>query len=294
MHGPEKNGVKSLSTALLTTLATTAFAANSLFCREALKTAAVDGASFTAIRLVSGAVMLWLLVRLLRSKKIPVSGKSGLPAFMLFIYAIFFSFAYLELSVATGALILIGAVQGTLMLAGLLSGERLLPLEWTGFLVACSGFVALIFPGLSVPSLSGSVFMAIAGVAWGIYTLQGRDAGDPVLNTATNFLFAAPLAVAVGLAMSSDMHIAPKGLLLAIASGALTSGCGYVIWYAALKGLTAMQASIAQLAVPVLAAAGGVIFLSEGITMRLMIAGTLILAGIGLGLSGLTQRRGRG
>ena len=233
MHGPEKNGVKPLSTALLTTLATTAFAANSLFCREALKTAAVDGASFTAIRLVSGAVMLWLLV-------------------------------------------------------------RLLPLEWTGFLVACSGFVSLIFPGLSVPSLSGSVFMAIAGVAWGIYTLQGRGAGDPVLNTTTNFLFATPLAVAVGLAMSSDMHIAPKGLLLAIASGALTSGCGYVIWYAALKGLTAMQASIAQLAVPVLAAAGGVIFLSEGITMRLMIAGTLILAGIGLGLSGLTQRRGRG
>ena len=268
-------------TLALTTLALTAFAGNSLLCRLALRHTAIDAASFTTIRLVSGALVLWLLVRTGRSAQ--ASGAGSWPsALALVAYAAGFSFAYVSLPAATGALLLFGAVQATMIGVGLCKGERFQRLQLVGLALAFAGIVGLLLPGLSAPPLGGSLLMLGAGAAWGIYSLRGRGAGDPTRVTAGNFLRAAPMALALSLLMLQNASLDTDGLWYALASGALTSGIGYAIWYAVLPALQATTAATLQLSVPVLAALGGIVFLGEAVTLRLTLASAAILGGIAL------------
>jgi drug/metabolite transporter (DMT)-like permease len=275
-----------MKTGLFTVFALTAFAANSIFCRLALGAATIDAASFTTIRLASGAGLLVLLTAIFKERTSHTPRGNRVSAALLFIYAVAFSFAYLGLSAGTGALILFGAVQLTMIFAALRSGERPHPLEWAGLVLALAGMVYLVFPGLTAPSPTNSALMAIAGIAWGVYSIQGRGTLNPLTDTTHNFVYALPIAVAVNVVMFRDLHISAEGALLAVLSGALASGVGYVVWYAALRGLTAMRAATVQLAVPVLAAAGGVIFLSEQVSLRLFLSAVVILGGVGLALAG--------
>jgi drug/metabolite transporter (DMT)-like permease len=264
----------------LTSLAMLAFASNSLLCRVALRDTAIDAASFTSIRLVSGAIILWLLVSL---KNNSASGRGNwISAFSLFVYAAGFSFAYLSLGAATGALLLFGAVQVTMIAAALHAGERLLGLQFAGIFMALSGLLALLMPGLSAPPLAGSLLMITAGIAWGVYSLRGKKAGDPTLVTAGNFLRAVPFALLLSLVLWQNTTWDAAGVSYAIASGALASGLGYAIWYTALPALKASHASIVQLSVPVLAALGGVLLLDESLTIRLVLSSLAILGGIAL------------
>ena len=263
-----------------------AFAANSVLCRLALGRGAIDAASFTSVRLASGALML-LLVAAAFGKKLPaMRSYKPLSALLLFLYAAAFSFAYINLSTGTGALILFGSVQATMLSVALCSGERPHAFEWAGLLLALGGLVYLVFPGIeSAPPLLSSTCMAVAGASWGLYSLVGRGSADPLADTTRNFVLALPLAFAVNLlALRGGAHVSSAGVMLAVLSGALASGVGYVVWYAALRGLTATRAATVQLAVPVLAAAGGVIVMSERVTLRLLLAAALILGGIGLAL----------
>ena len=282
---PEARGGQStLQAVALTAAAMLAFAANSLLCRLALQQGGIDPASFGSIRLVSGAITLALVVRF-RAQP-PSAGRTDwLPAAMLFAYVAFFSFAYLSLPAGTGALILFGAVQLTMLGAGLGSGERFGPVAWFGFVLAAGGLVYLMLPGIAAPPLLGAVLMAMAGVAWGVYSLRGRGVADPLAATGRNFTRAVPLALALSLVFVARAHADASGIALAVASGALTSGLGYVVWYAALARLSAMQAATVQLSVPLLAAFGGVLLLSEAITPRLAAASVAILGGIALVLS---------
>lgn len=264
----------------LTSLAMTAFAGNSLLCRAAINHTSIDAASFTTIRLASGAVALWLLVRM-RSSAYQGSG-NWLSAFALFAYAASFSFAYIGLPAATGALLLFGAVQTTMIGHGIWTGERLHKLQIVGLVLACGGLVGLLLPGLSAPPLFGSILMLGAGIAWGVYSLRGKGKGDPIQVTAGNFLRAAPIAALLSLLMLNSISIDNAGLLFAICSGALASGIGYAIWYTALPALKATNAATVQLSVPVIAAFGGVIFLGEPITLRLAVASVAVLGGIAL------------
>jgi drug/metabolite transporter (DMT)-like permease len=268
----------------LTALAMLAFAGNSLLCRLALKHTSIDAASFTAIRLVSGAVMLFLIVKL--RPRAAVGEGNWLSAIALFAYAAGFSFAYISLPAATGALLLFGAVQATMISHGLWVGERLRSLQLVGLLLAFGGMVGLLLPGLAAPPLLGSVLMLGAGVAWGVYSLRGKGAGDPTGVTAGNFLRAAPMAVVLGLLLLSSMEMRASvdaaGFYYALASGALTSGIGYAIWYTALPALKATQAATVQLSVPVIAALGGIVFLGEALTLRFILASIAILGGIAL------------
>jgi drug/metabolite transporter (DMT)-like permease len=266
-------------TAALTALAMIAFAANSLLCRDALRTHAIDAASFTLIRLASGALVLSLLVRL---RKAPAKAARNLPsAAALFAYAIAFSIAYLKLPTGTGALVLFGSVQTTMIAAGIRAGERHNPAVWIGISVALAGLVGLTFPGLGAPDPIGALLMAIAGIAWGIYSLRGRGSPDPLAATATNFAWSLPLAVgAFAAGLASAPHASTRGVLLAAASGAIASGIGYSIWYTALRGLTATRAAVIQLSVPVIAAAGGVLLLGEAISTRLVVSTVAILGGV--------------
>ncbi|HEX2252240.1 MAG TPA: DMT family transporter [Thermoanaerobaculia bacterium] len=302
-----------MRTALLTFLALVAFAANSVIARLALGVGTVDGASFSVVRLTAGAAVLGVLVLAMGER--PAGDWPSAAA--LFLYAVPFSFAYLSLATGTGALILFASVQGTMIGLGLARGERPRPLEWAGLAVAFAGLVYLVSPGLAAPSPTGSLMMALAGAAWGVYSLRGRGTNRPVAVTAGNFLRAVPLAAAVlcavavlgdagfagaapgpaldrlgpaswglggGLGLASGLHLTARGAFLAVLSGAVTSGLGYVVWYAALRGLTATRAATLQLAVPVLAAGGGVALLGEPVTLRLVIATLLILGGLGLAL----------
>ncbi len=270
----------------LTALAMLAFAGNSLLCRLALQHTPIDPATFTAIRLVSGALMLWLVVTLKRSAHAHATVKTGggnwLSAFALFVYAAGFSFAYVSLSAATGALLLFGAVQATMIGHGMWSGERFSRPQWVGLALAFCGLLSLLLPGLSAPPLFGSALMLCAGVAWGIYSLRGKGAGDPTLVTAGNFMYAVPMALALSVLMLNNRSLDALGLGYALASGALASGVGYAIWYTALPGLKATQAATVQLSVPVLAAVGGIVFLGEALTLRLILASMAILGGIAL------------
>lgn len=268
----------------LTSLAMLAFAGNSLLCRLALKHTSIDAASFTAIRLVSGAMTLFLIVKLRRTA---VTGQGNwLSAFALFSYAAGFSFAYVSLTAATGALLLFGAVQATMISHGLWAGERLRSLQLLGLLLAFGGMVGLMLPGLAAPPLLGSILMLGAGVAWGFYSLRGKGAGDPTGVTAGNFMRAAPMALVLSLVLLSQPVVRASldtaGFGYALASGALTSGIGYAIWYTALPALKATQAATVQLSVPVIAALGGIVFLGETLTLRLILASTAILVGIAL------------
>lgn len=269
---------------IYTAFALACFAFNSILCRLALKTDEADAASFTLIRLVSGAITL-LLISSFVSKTEAKRG-NWVSAFFLFAYAVCFSFAYIDLTTATGALILFGSVQTTMIVAALVSGERPAVLEWIGLIIALGGLVYLVFPGLAAPPLLNSVLMASAGVAWGFYTLRGRGSANPLADTTGNFLRAVPLVILVCLPFLPQIHLSQKGIVFAALSGAVASGVGYSVWYAALKFHTATRAAILQLSVPVLAATGGVIFLREEIALRLILASLLILGGICLAIFG--------
>lgn len=274
------SGTSHARVVVLTSLAMAAFACNSLLCRLALKQTRIDAASFTTIRLASGAVMLWLIVRMRRGTH---TGSGNWPsALALFVYAAGFSFAYLSLPASAGALLLFGAVQATMIGHGLWMGERLLRLQLIGLVLAIGGLVGLLSPGLSAPPLSGSALMLSAGIAWGIYSLRGKGRGDPIRVTAGNFLRAVPLAAALSAIIHSSAALDRAGLLYAVLSGALASGIGYAIWYTALPSLKATNAATVQLTVPVLAALGGIVFLGEPLTLRLVLASIAILGGIAL------------
>ena len=266
---------------VLTLLAMTAFAGNSLLCRLALKDTHIDAASFTSIRIISGALILWLIVRM-RGGTHSASG-SWLSALALFLYAGGFSFAYVSLSAGTGALLLFGAVQVTMIGYGLWAGEPLRKRQVAGFILAFGGLIGLLLPGLSAPPLQGSLLMLGAGVAWGVYSLRGTSSGgDATRNTAGNFLRAVPFAVALSVARFPWASFDSVGVWYAIASGALTSGLGYSIWYTALKGLKTSSAATVQLSVPIIAAIGGMVFLGEHLMVRFLITSAAILGGIAL------------
>lgn len=262
-----------------------AFAANSVLCRIALRHATIDAATFSTIRLTAGAATLLLVTVWTRRGASQVEG-SWISAGMLFLYAVPFSFAYTSLSTGTGALILFGFVQLTMMIAALWSGERPHPLQWFGFGLALGGLVYLVLPGLEAPSFASAGLMALAGFSWGVYSLRGRGAGNPLAQTTNNFVRSVPLVVAVSLVALPRFHVERQGVLLAVASGALASGLGYAVWYGALRGLTATRAAAVQLLVPILAALGGVIFLAEAISGRLVLSAVMVLGGIALALIG--------
>jgi drug/metabolite transporter (DMT)-like permease len=304
-----------LRTLTLTTLAMLAFASNSLLCRLALADATIDAASFTTVRLVAGAVLLALLLHSLsRSPQGEGRGEGtssltlrqqgegwgegfyrradAISGLMLFLYAICFSLAYNSLTASTGALILFGAVQFTMLLNGLRIGERPGARFWTGFALAVLGLVYLLSPGLHAPAPHGALLMAIAGVAWGIYSLRGRAAGDPLRLTRDNFILAVPCALLASAVFYGDLHLSTEGIVLATISGAVTSGLGYVVWYAALPRLGASRAAIVQLSVPAITAAGAVILLAEPLNVRLVLSSAAILGGIALALRAPMRRAG--
>ena len=283
-------------TLLLTAVALVAFASNSILCRLALGAREIDAASFTLVRLMSGALTLLLVRAAVARRAAPktvTTATSGpwIPAALLFIYAAPFSFAYIRLSAGTGALILFACVQATMLIGAIRSGERFQWLEGIGLAIALAGLTYLVSPGLSAPSPLGSALMATAGVSWGLYSLRGRGSADPLGDTTLNFIWALPLALLVSLVAVRGTHLSARGIALATASGALASGLGYTIWFAALRGLTAIRAATVQLTVPVLAAAGGVLLLQESVTVRLLVSAALILGGVGLALTGRVRAR---
>ena len=242
-------------------------------------------ATFSSVRVVSGAAMLLLVMSCTRGDIGSGTVRSWTSAAMLFLYAVPFSFAYTRLSAGTGALILFGAVQVTMLASAARSGETLLPTQWLGVIIAVAGLVHLVLPGLTAPPPSAAALMAIAGVSWGIYTLRGRGMANPLAQTTINFVRAVPLVIVVSIVAAQQIHVSPRGVLLAVISGALTSGLGYTVWYSALRGLTATRAAVLQLVVPVLAAAGGVVFLMEPVSRRLAVSALLVIGGIALTLA---------
>jgi drug/metabolite transporter (DMT)-like permease len=269
-----------------TIFALVCFAFNSILCRLALKNDEIDAPSFTVIRLLAGALVLFAIFSFFDKKVAPKGQGSWLSAFFLFAYAICFSFAYLGLTTATGALVLFGAVQLTMIVSALVKGERPHRLEWLGLIFAFGGLVYLVLPGLESPPLLSALLMILAGVAWGFYTLRGRGSANPLADTAGNFMRSVPFVVAAALPFLPNIHLSAKGVLLAVLSGAVASGLGYSVWYAALRFHTATRAAVLQLSVPAIAALGGIIFLTENLSMRLVLASGLILGGIGLVIFG--------
>jgi len=276
----KRSGPLFIKTLIFTVLALIAFAANSVLCRLALGEKTIDASSFTSIRLLSGAIVLFIILKFNRKKNRSSAKGRWSATLMLFLYAIAFSFAYITLDTGTGALILFGSVQITMILLSLLSGYRLHVSEWMGVLVAFAGFVYLVLPGVTAPSVAGFSLMTIAGIGWGIYTIKGRSSANPLSDTAYNFIRSIPLVIVLAAFTFQYAHISGEGILLAIISGGITSGIGYTIWYTALGGLSATLAAVVQLSVPVIAALGGVIFVSEQISMRLTLSALLILGGI--------------
>lgn len=267
-------------TLILTMIAMLAFAANSLLCRFALGLHLIDAASFTSVRAVSGAITLAAIHQVRSAGGGSASSGWRAPA-MLFAYMICFSFAYLSLGAGTGALILFGAVQLTMFFHALRNGEHFPAVSWAGLVLAAGGLVYLLFPGITAPDPVGSILMAVAGVSWGFYSLLGRGL-DPLAATARNFRLAAPLALVASVVFVSRFDVSASGLALAAASGAVASGCGYVIWYAALKGLSATRAATVQLSVPAIAAIGGALLMSETLTGRLLLASAATLGGVAI------------
>ncbi len=283
----------TLKTSLLSTVALIAFAGNSVLCRLALANGTIDPASFTSVRLMSGAVTLLLLVliaKLNRQHSHSSDGDSSLGQplikagwlgpLSLFVYAALFSFAYITLDTGVGALILFGFVQITMIGISVFRGNRPSLLEIAGLSLACSGLVYLVYPELSTPSVTGFVMMAFAGIGWGLYTVNGQGSLTPLRDTASNFVKAAPFAILLAVIFFGASQLSAQGLMLAIASGAITSGMGYAVWYAALRDLSSTQAGVLQLLVPIIAAVGGVLFANEALSSRLIISATLTLGGI--------------
>lgn len=270
----------------LTAVALLAFAGNSILCRLALRGDEADAAGFTAVRLLAGAVCLTVLSFLFNRNKSSIRNGNWPSAAYLFAYALCFSFAYLDLTAGTGALILFGSVQLTIILVSLFRGTRPRVIEWLGLAVALCGLTYLVFPTLSSPPLTSSLLMAAAGAAWGFYTLRGKGSSDPLGQTTGNFIRTLPFAVLLLAIFFPNLHLTARGAILAIISGAVTSGVGYAIWYAALKHLTSTRAAVVQLAVPIIAAAIGIVFLTEITTNTLCFSAALILGGIALTIFG--------
>lgn len=270
----------SLNTLLLTSVAMLAFAGNSILCRIALKDTHIDAASFTAIRVCSGAIMLLILIAA-SGKRQRLAGSWG-AAFALFVYAACFSFSYVSLTAGTGALLLFGAVQATMIGFGLWRGERLLTVQWLGLSLALLGLLVLLMPGLSAPPLGAGLLMLLSGVAWGVYSIRGKGASDPGLMTCGNFVRAVPFALLLLLAGSSQLQWDYNGACLAVVSGSLASGLGYWLWYRVLPALQAATAATVQLSVPVITALLGVVVLAEPLSLRLMFSVLVILGGIAL------------
>lgn len=265
-----------------------AFAANSVLARLALGAGEIDPASYTTLRLLAGALVLFMLAR--RDHAARPSG-GWFPALALFGYAAAFSFAYLNLATGTGALILFASVQATMIGWGLWKGDRPNAAEWSGLTIAFAAFTWLVSPGLAAPDPFSSGLMILAGLSWGAYSIIGRTFADPLQATAGNFLRAAPLGLALSVVFLAEMRISAQGALLAVISGALTSGLGYALWYRALKGISQVQAALVQLTVPAIAAGGGILFLSEPLTFRFALCSALILGGIAIAV--LSRRRAK-
>lgn len=278
-------------TVLLTLLALVAFAFNSILTRMALGEGHMDASSFTAVRLAAGAFVLVVLVRIRDRRWTSLRGRGFAGPLALFAYAAPFSFAYVRIGAAAGALILFGTVQLTMIGWGIASGERPRPRSWLGLAAAAAGLVWLIFPSLGRPDPLGSALMVVAGIAWGIYSLVGKTATDALASNARSFLWCVPLAILLSLFMVSSAVVSSWGLVLGIASGGITSGLGYAIWYRALRGLTATQAAILQLSVPIIAGFGAVAILHETLSPRLATAGLAVLGGLSLVLADRTRQR---
>jgi drug/metabolite transporter (DMT)-like permease len=283
-------GALGVRTVVLTLLALVAFASNSLLTRLALGSRQLDAASFTAIRLGSGAVMLAAIV-LVQSRSLrSLRGARIAGPLALFAYGAPFSFAYLRIGAAVGALVLFGVVQLTMIGYGIARGEHPTPVMWLGLALATGGLLVLTVPAVARPDPLGVALMAVAGCAWAVYTLVGRGASDPLAANARSFLWSTPLAMLLVALGRAPVHATGRGVLLALVSGAVTSGLGYAIWYRALPGLTVTQAAVAQLSVPVIAAAGAVLTLGETVSTRLVLAGIAVLSGVGLVLSARIRR----
>lgn len=270
----------AIRVAVLTSIAMMAFAANSILCRLALKNTSIDPATFTSTRLASGALALWVLLTFRQERQ--TLHYNWPSALALFGYAAAFSFAYVSLSAGTGALLLFGSVQATMIVTGLLRGERLSFAAGLGLALALGGLMALVAPGVEAPPTMGSLLMIMAGSAWGLYSLRGRHSADPVLATTSNFLLAVPMALVINGIYIPWANFDPQGLLWAMLSGTLASGMGYILWYAVLPKLTSTRAAVVQLSVPVLAALGGIAFLGERLTLRLVVSAAVTLSGIAL------------
>lgn len=281
----------NVRTAALTLLALIAFASNSLLTRLALGSHQIDAATFTLIRLGAGAVVLTLLVRANAGSWAPLRGRNALGPLALFAYAAPFSFAYLRIGAAVGALVLFGVVQLTMIGYALFRGERPSPLTWIGIVLATSGLAILTVPAVNRPDPIGLLLMTIAGIAWGVYSLAGRTTADPLAANARSFLWSTPLAVLLILVPHSAVAASTRGITLALISGAVTSGLGYAIWYRALPRLSVTQAAVAQLTVPVIAALAAVVLLDEHVTVRLVISGFAVLCGVGLVVVARLRRR---
>ena len=278
-----KHGQLKLRAAALTALVLLPLAANSWFCRAALRDTGIDAASFTSIRLIAGALVLWLLVQ--AGGKARSAAGSWPSAFALFGYAALFSFAYLTLTAATGSLLLFGSVQITMVAAALWRGDRLNAMQSAGVALAFAGLVGLLLPGLSAPPLLGALMMIGAGVSWGVYSIRGSGAGSPTQVTAGNFLRTVPITLALSLLMFRDFSVDAAGFGYAVASGAITSALGYILWYSVLSMIKATTAATVQLSVPVIVAIGGVLLLGEPLTLRLVLASAAVLGGVGLVIS---------
>ncbi|MFY8349700.1 DMT family transporter [Pseudoalteromonas sp. SSM20] len=265
---------------LITVLSLIAFAGNSILCRIALGQGQIDAASFTSIRLLSGAITLFILYALFHKNKQTVSKGSWFGAVYLFTYAVTFSYAYISLETAIGALVLFSSVQFSMLAYTFLSGTKIYPIEWFGALIAFIGFSYLVLPDISSPSLIGFVLMVVSGMAWAGYTLVGKKSSNPLADTAFNFMRTIPFITLLSLMTLNSINASTTGILLAVIAGSVTSGIGYAIWYIALKHLTSVQAAVSQLSVPIIAGIGGFLFLSEPISERLAISGAIILIGI--------------
>jgi len=261
-----------------------AFAANSVLTRLALADGLVGAADFASIRILSGAIVLAALVWFRRRRVFDAGEVSVLTVAGLSLYAIGFSYAYVSLETGTGALILFGGVQVTMFAGALFAGERPGKWRWIGSAVALSGLVYLLAPSGQAPDLFGAVLMAAAGIGWGCYSLVGRNIARPLEATAANFLFSIPVAAVIWLAIGDPVAAAWNGIILAAVSGGVTSGLGYALWYSVLPKLDRSLAAIAQLTVPVIALAGGVVFLGEGLSLRFALASILVLGGIGISI----------
>ena len=270
----------TLKTIVLTSFSLIAFAGNSILCKLALGQNRLDAASFTIIRLLSGIIVLLLISKIFGRKSNPTKNKNWISSAALFLYAVNFSYAYISLDTGTGALILFGAVQITMILASLIFGNKLHLVEWIGIASACLGFIYLVQPSLTTPSLTGFILMTVAGIAWGIYTLRGKGSKQAIQDSASNFFYTLPFVVTLLIIEFNNTNLSRSGIVLAIVSGAVASGMGYTVWYMTVKRLSTLQASVVQLLVPVIAAVGGVIFAQESISMRLILSSIAILGGI--------------